>query len=195
VELVTTAWRLVFLAIYLWLFFDVAKQAWHAPYRRPLPPLLVGAIGASFLIILLAGYWQQQDLDTRLVFALTSPIVAMREELFYRLILQTALQRKLQPVAAILLASIAFVLFHIGAQPVNVYTIVSLMSFGVLLGVVYERTRSLRLVVLVHLIVDLLFIVSIKVISPFGALFGYLGVTFVALQAWSFDNSGERMGL
>jgi membrane protease YdiL (CAAX protease family) len=194
-ELVTTAWRLVILAFYVWLFSGALKRAWRQPARRALHPLLTVALAASILIVLAGGYWQVHDTSTMLVFALTTPVVAFREELFYRFILQDGLERKLGSLPAIWLSSLLFVLYHIGSQPMNLGTYVSLASFAILFGAVYQRTRSLRLVVAMHLIVDLVFIVSVSVLAPTWVFIGDVAVLFMAILGWSLDHSRERMGI
>jgi len=193
-ELATTAWRILFVALYVWLFLDRLRAVWVAPARRSIHPLLGFGIAASILSIMTAGYWQNQDMTTVLVFALTTPVAAFREELFYRFILQDALERKMPPLAAVLLSSILFVMSHVGAQPMNFFSVVLLLSPGILLGVLYQRTRSLRLVVMLHLVINLAFLLSMKIISPTAAFLGYVGVIFIALLGWWLDNSRERRG-
>lgn len=78
------------------------------------------------------------------------------EELFFRGIIQSALRRLIRPRHgsyrhrwfAILLAGTLFGLAHIG----NLRDILPLATFGIILGYLYERTGSLYVPVLVHLL-------------------------------------------
>jgi membrane protease YdiL (CAAX protease family) len=192
-ELATTAWRLPFMLLYIYLVRDVFRSGMA---RRGLPRHVALAIAVvlALLVMPLAGHGLDGDLKTRLVFALTTPVVALREELFYRAILQNALERAVHPVAAILISTALFVPFHIGMQPMDLVTISFLAAGGVLLGVIYQRTRSLFLVVTLHLVVDLAFLFPrFQVIQPVAALFGNLIVIFAALIWWMLDRQRERM--
>jgi len=69
------------------------------------------------------------------------------EELFFRGLLQPALMRWTgRPWASILFAGVAFGLFH---YPL-IHTIPALAAFGIFLGFVYAKTRSLTLTILLH---------------------------------------------
>jgi membrane protease YdiL (CAAX protease family) len=95
-----------------------------------------------------------------------------------------------------MLASVVFVLFHIGAQPMTPLTISSMAVAGVLLGVVYQRTRSLWAVVILHGAIDVgvLWLQS-SAYQPFVVMLGVWCALLAALGWWSLDRSRERMGL
>lgn len=77
----------------------------------------------------------------------TSVLAPTLEEFFFRGLLQPALIRWTgRPGASILIAGIAFGLFH---YPL-IHTIPALAVFGVFLGYLYAKTRSLTLVILLH---------------------------------------------
>src|SRR5687767_4162065 len=154
-ELFRTAWRLLFIVIYVWLFLDTVIGDRD---RQPLPrhPLLMASIFVSVATIPLVHQgspfvWHMAALDIVAI-----PIVAMREELFYRAILQSALEKVLHPVSAVLAATLLFALSHVGAQPMNPATISSFVACGVVLGLVYQHTRNLWIVVVLHGIADFL---------------------------------------
>ena len=194
-EITLTAWRVASLAFYAWLFWEPLKAAWRAPVARRVHPLLWVAITLDLLIALTAGYWQNREMAVKMVFALTTPVVALREEVFYRFILQDGLERRMAALPAIALSSAAFVVYHAGYQPMDVAGVLMLLAAGVLMGVAYQRTRSLRLVVGVHLVMDLAFLVSAKMLGPGWVLLGFVLVPLVALLAWSMDRTLERMGI
>ncbi len=119
-----------------------------------LPPL---AIAACFCVPVLSGDWNLPAGETRLVFALTSLVVGMREELVYRGVLQTLLEKKLGLAWAIVITTICFAFYHYGAQPWSVFTVTQYIAFGIIFGLLYARTRSLWLVIWVHTIYDAIY--------------------------------------
>lgn len=127
---------------------------------------------------------------------MTTPIAALREELFYRAILLGSLERAMHPVAAILLAALLFVLSHIGAQPFTLLTISSLAVLGVMLGVVYQRTRILWLVVCIHSVFNVaILLIQVDTYQPFLAFTANSLAILAVLGWWSLDRSRERMRL
>lgn len=194
-ELLVTGWRVAFIVLYVYLYREALRGAWRAPLRRPVHALLWFGIILDLAVVMMAGYGRSVPLDARLVYIATIPAVALREEMFYRFILQDELERRTTPTRAILLASLLFVLFHIGAQPMNLFSVASLAGGALLLGVTYQRTRSLPLVIGIHAAVDLAFMLSWPVLAPAGLLLGHLSIIFIALLAFSLDRSRERMGL
>jgi membrane protease YdiL (CAAX protease family) len=144
----------------------------------------------------LGGSGFEGDLGSRLVFAFTTPIVALREELFYRVILQGALERLIQPVMAILVSAALFVPYHIGMEPMNVPTVSHIISCGVLLGVIYQRTRNLWTVVIVHTILDWVVLgPPFQLVQPSTVLIANILVLLGALIWWSIDRTKQRMGI
>jgi len=74
--------------------------------------------------------------------------VGLGEELVFRYILQARLEGVLGPLWAIMFSSITFAAMHSGYQSTVYIAYVFLVAF--LLGSLYNRTRSLALVALVH---------------------------------------------
>jgi membrane protease YdiL (CAAX protease family) len=66
------------------------------------------------------------------------------EEILFRVILYSGFRRVLAPVPAVLLSSYIFALFH------TVSTLIPIFVLALLLGALYERTRSLPAVFAVH---------------------------------------------
>ncbi|MGB9940843.1 lysostaphin resistance A-like protein [Methanosarcina sp.] len=75
-------------------------------------------------------------------------VVALVEELIFRAILQTSLERFLGPAAGVLLSSLLFGIMHstYGTPYEMVYTFL----VGGFIGYLFYRTRSLPLVVMIH---------------------------------------------
>src|SRR5690242_7714042 len=112
-ELAWNAWRAPFILLYAWL---AAPFLFPAEVRRPMPrhPLLALAI---LLLLTDIGVEPARGPPLyRAVLAITAFLPAIREELFYRVILQGCLERHVGPVASILLASILFTAYHYGVQ-------------------------------------------------------------------------------
>lgn len=81
-------------------------------------------------------------------------VVAVAEELFYRVGLQAALLG--DGVWAIALVSALFAAFHqIGRREIVVVNVLELVAFSCLLGFAYATTRSLALVVGIHALRDI----------------------------------------
>jgi membrane protease YdiL (CAAX protease family) len=194
-ELAITAWRLVFVVLYLWILSNALRPA-RGTGRTSWHPVLVVATAIALAVMPLAGYGIDVDWPSRLVFILTIPIVALREELFYRAILQSALERAVHPIAAILCTTVLFVLYHVGFQPMNPLTVSSIAAVGVLLGVTYQRTRNLWLVVVLHSLFDLVVLVPrFQIIGPATALTGNIVALLGVLIWWSFEDTKERLGI
>ena len=184
-ELAITAWRLVFALLYFWLYFRFVRDA-RASRGVPWHPLILGAAIVDLAAGPFAWGANRLDLQTSLVFASTTPIVALREELFYRAILQGELERKLHPLAAIGITTVAFVLFHIGAQAMTVLTVASMATGGLLFGVIYQRTRNLWLVVILHTLYDWIVLVPRFVqLVPAAVLAGNALAMSLALFWWT----------
>jgi membrane protease YdiL (CAAX protease family) len=97
------------------------------------------------------------DLPLQLTYAATTIFVVVREELVYRYVIQNWLEGWLLPneriFGSILLSSIVFTLYHLGAQPIASFPSIFLASL--LLGAIYNSSgKSLTLVVACHFIDD-----------------------------------------
>lgn len=191
-ELAITSWRVPFVLLYAWLFF--VGMGGKATEKRGVPShlLLWGAVFLAFV----AGppAWGPPppfDLSDS-VFLLTAPIVAMREELFLRAILQNALERAIHPLLAVLATVLLFVGFHVGMQPMNAYTVSALAALGLLCGVIYQRTHSLWLVVLVHTAYDCLpQLPQLGSFAPTMVLLGNVMAFLAGIIWWFLDKEKE----
>jgi len=93
---------------------------------------------------------------TRILFAITSIIVGLREELVFRVLIQNSLESKLGPVYAILITSLIFTVWHFGAIPNNSFAFGQVLISSIFLGLIYSATKSFILVVSLHAIYDAL---------------------------------------
>ncbi len=152
-EFAWTVWRLPFIGIYFWLLAAFLPKA-TACRTVPRHPFLLLA-----LVLSLAEVFNQPErsLDYRAALAASAPVVAIREELFYRAIVQGFMERLAPPWMAIATSTLAFVAFHIGAQPMNVVSITGIAATAILLGAIYQRTGNLWLVAGLHALIDVAF--------------------------------------
>ena len=100
-------------------------------------------------------------ISEQVTLAATTVIVAFREELVYRYVLQNWLESWVSPqnhrMVPIFFSSITFTLYHIGAQPL--WTFPWICIAGLLLGAIYKASgKSILLVIVCHFICDLFFI-------------------------------------
>lgn len=195
-ELAISAWRLVFVVLFGGLYLYVLRSG-RGPRLVQWHPLLVISIVIALAALPLAGYGVEGDWGPLLVFFfLGIPLAAITEELFYRAILQSALERILHPLAAILLGSALFVLSHVETQPIftNAPIASSITATGVILGVIYQRTRSLPLVVILHALFDwILFVPKLHLIGPLTATIGNGIAILTVVVWWSSAHARERI--
>ena len=151
-ELVWTGWRLVFVSFYFWLARDEIRNAPSRPLGHSLS--ILTAIG--LLVVVAPLSWPGHETDARLlVFGIiTTPIVAIREELAYRVLLAGGLAKIGSPVTAMIVSTVAFVGYHVGWQPLGVLTLTAIAGVGLTLCVIYLRTRNLFLIVVLHAFAD-----------------------------------------
>jgi len=148
-------WRtlIVLGAIFLALLSIISPSLEQIRDEHPTPMLLAWAAPASFVWIALEA--------------------GLNEEFLYRAVLQTRLSALLRsPAAGVAATALLFALAHApglylrggpgvdgwSSDPLQVvaYTIATLSPVGVLFGVIYMRTKSLLLAVLLHGLVDVL---------------------------------------
>jgi membrane protease YdiL (CAAX protease family) len=179
-ELAWTAWRVPFLALYYWLF-----RGYLAPRseQRSMPrhPLLVVALVLGLAGV---GFHGPRDPQFALILAATTPIIGLREELIYRVILQGYLDRYMPPLRAILLSNVVFTAYHVGSQPMNVVSVTGIFATGITLGVIYERTRNLWLVAALHAGIDVLYALSPPLPIGAGAIFACNVLAAMAAIIW-----------
>jgi len=124
-----------------------------------LPPVLFGfAPTPAQMGIHLLG--ENTTLSTVIYLVLLGLIAPVAEELLFRGFVYPALRNHLQVLPALLLSSMAFGLMHVNS-PLNWQILV----FGVVLGVLYERTRSVIPCVVCHALNNLLVFATVLLIN------------------------------
>jgi len=169
-ELYTTAARLLTIPLYWSLFRPLIHRRSLQREAVRMPSLHFG-IAALLLVPVVFGNDDRPGFTIRVVFALTSFVVGLREELVYRAILQNLLEEKLGRFGAILLASTIFALYHYGSESALNYSLqrfLELFVFGCIFGLIYRISGSLLLVAILHSILDLIYAISPVVHRPFS---------------------------
>jgi membrane protease YdiL (CAAX protease family) len=191
-ELAWTAWRVPFLALYYWLF-----RGYLAPRieQRGMPrhPMLAAAL---LLTLAGVGFHGPRVVEYQLVLAATTPVIGLREELVYRVILQGYLERYMTPLRAVLLASAIFTAYHIGSQPMNAVSVTGIFAAGIVLGVIYQRTRNLWLVAALHAGIDVVYAIAPPLSINAGTIFicNLLGAMW-AIVWWRIDLNAPGTGV
>lgn len=184
-ELLRTGLRLTSVLVYLYLFRSlILAPPWHTQSLRS--PLLLLGVGAFMSVPPLFGAYSLPD-GMALLFAVTSLPVALKEELLFRGILQQLLGRRLAPWAAILLTSILFTAWHLGALKFSPWTFLQIGLASVILGLVYARTGSLLAVIVLHAVYDALFAYTpvLPMIMPHQWIGVPLLLSVVLLLCWA----------
>lgn len=185
-ELLVTACRLASLLAYWLLFKELLSQA---RTKRPLNPTFSLYCGIALLLMVpllfYGGY--PSDYSYRAIFALTSIVVSFREEVFYRGVMQTILEKRFGFPVALVTSNILFVLYHFGAQPFTTSGIVELFSMGFALGLLYRATGTLIAPIGLHALYDAMWSIGPVVQNPLPDVlripFHLLGAALVLLWA------------
>ena len=191
-ELLISAGRALVAGI-VWMLFRDSLLAQNGRAEHQQYPLVLAAATALFLEAILVGNAGLDGRPLRGTFAATSFVVGVHEELVYRGVLQNLLLARTNLPFSLLLSSLCFTLYHFGAQPLNPLNFLYIFLTSCTLGLIYERTRSLGIVIGIHAIVDALFSFSPFLHPPWPPLFGDYIVLVALLMALSLHpNRGTR---
>lgn len=159
-ELSRSGVRAVILAgvlIAFWCFKSPPDFFKKPKYSRTTLALLV----AVFMQAVVTQAHFVTGLSAQLTYAATTILVAMREELEYRYVIQNWLVGWLVPKGsiypAILFTSVGFTFSHVGVQPISSFPDIFLTSL--LIGAIYHHSgKSISLIIVCHFIFDLFYI-------------------------------------
>ncbi len=154
-EHLRTLMRLFDIAVYYYLFQGYISRI------KPVSGLqkslfLVGALGLLLLTPLLVGNLYFMGDYTRVLFAVSSLAVAVREELTFRVLMQNVLVARIGTVNAIIVTSVVFTLWHYGAAALTWFGFGQVMLASLILGMIYAATQRFLWVVLIHTAYDAL---------------------------------------
>jgi membrane protease YdiL (CAAX protease family) len=111
----------------------------------------------------LANYMDHTTQSFKLFYAFTALFVAIHEEIVYRGVIQELLMRHLSPIKAIVVTSLIFTIYHIGAIDWYINLYIQIFLAGIILGVIYYQTQSLALVIALHTLYD-----ALVTVTPIG---------------------------
>lgn len=170
-ELVTTAVRLLTVGVYWWLFRDIIAS--RVPRMATMKaPFFITGIVALAAVPVLAGEDSLPDLKTQVVFAATSVIVGLREEILYRGVLQNLMCRRMNWFLAIVCSNVIFTIYHYGAWPFTVDYILEFFLVGSAMGFIYYGTGSLVVAAAAHAIYDAAWCFTPFLEHPLGKVWG-----------------------
>jgi membrane protease YdiL (CAAX protease family) len=142
--------RILSIGVLVWLFRSTATS--RVAVAAKFSPRLLVATG-MFLAPILTGDMGPLR-SARYLFAATSVLVAVREELAYRGIFQAMLTRRVGIAPALLISNLVFVAYHIGVGPFRIHFFLQVFLCGTILGIVYYLSGSLILAIVLHAIYD-----------------------------------------
>jgi membrane protease YdiL (CAAX protease family) len=158
--------------------------------------LLIAGVAAILAIpFLFLGWSGEGGLITTIVFALTSIIVGLREELLYRAVLLNMLQPRIGVVGALLCSTAIFTIYHYGAVPFTPLWITECVCISLVLGLIYIRSGSLQVVVAIHALYDGIWFFGPYISHPipdgWRPLFLFPAVV-LAIAWWHFGGLANR---
>ena len=141
-------------ALVFWYFFKATIFSPSAHVAKMRDPLCGAAICLFLAVPLLVGDWSSMGSLARIVFAATSIVVALHEEFLFRGIIQNLFAARYGAFAAIVATSVLATIWHLGALPLNTFNFLQVFVASCILGLVYARTKSIVVVVLLHALYD-----------------------------------------
>lgn len=170
-EAIRTIVRILSAALTLWLFKDVvlfstrktSNTSNALTWKVALPCL---AVLLFFSIPVIQGNWNLPKDGTRIVFALASFPVGLREELVYRAVLITLIAKRFGFIWGLIVSTVAFTFYHYGALPWTTFNIIQYVAAGIILGLLFWTTKSLWLVIWIHTIYDVIWCYTPLLPSP-----------------------------
>ena len=186
---------LALLAFHGWVYARFFKSPLSD--RRPMPrdAMLAMLAVASIIIVPLGGFQEKGGLDRLVRFLAFVSVVVIAEEVFYRGILQAALERVMHPMAAIVLANVAWILAHAPVMEMNALSISIGASAGMVLGVIYCITRSLAWAIAVHLLNDWALVLPLPTLLSNDAVVIVGAIVAIATAGWWFTVGARHVAL
>jgi membrane protease YdiL (CAAX protease family) len=151
-ELYWSAIRVISICILVWLYRRQASR--HSMRPIQLSPRFLFASG-MFLAPIFFGDMGPLS-SARYLFASTSILVAVREELAYRGIFQAALARRFGIVPALVFSNLVFVAYHLGLGPFQLHFFLQVFLCGTILGIIYHLSGSILLAIAFHTVFDVI---------------------------------------
>jgi len=200
-EVLRTGARLASALVYFLMFRNLITSRTPGKVKLVMPVLLAASVVCFLSVPILIGAVNNSNRITEIVFGFTSIAVALREELFYRAVIQRLFESHLGWAAAIVVSNILFVLYHYGAQPFRQDVILDMFLGGCFLGLIYKGTGSLAIAVGIHAGYDAIWSFTPlwggpypKALGVYTELMALLACVFWAQQQvrWSAQKKGPE---
>jgi membrane protease YdiL (CAAX protease family) len=137
--------------------------------------------------VLFRGWSPGGGIGTALIFALTSFVVGLREELLYRAVLINLLQPRFGVIGALIFSTLLFTVYHYGTWAVSWLIITEIVSMSTILGLMYIYSGSLFAVAMLHAVYDAVWFFGPFIRHPLADVwrpaFLLVGVAFIVLWA------------
>lgn len=187
-ELIRTALRLLAVLIY-WFLLRGLIRSQPIPNSTLAQPPLIAALLLFLSVPILVGDLNHMTPFTKLIYAVTSIAVALKEEIAFRALIQNLLAKRLGNLAAILLTTALFTAYHIGAIPLGLFAYGQVVLAGLILGILYARTQSLWLVVWLHTFYDALWSLTpaLPTPLPYNVGLGVLAASLLLASKWGWS--------
>lgn len=154
-EYLRTILRSFSVIAYYYIFKDYILS-FKPTFKSVKSPYIIFSISLFLITPLLVGNLYFMGDYTRVLFAVTSIVVGLREELVFRVLIQNGLESKIGALNAILITSLIFTIWHFGIIPNNWFAFGQVFINSIFLGLIYSATKSFILVVSLHAIYDAL---------------------------------------
>lgn len=169
-ELIRTPLRLVAVLIY-WILLREFIATKKLISTDIVQPHLLFSLVLFLSVPLLVGDLSYMGPGTKVIYAATSTVVALKEEVTFRALMQNLIAKRFGNLAAILVTTVLFTAYHIGAIPLSFFAYGQVIFASLILGILYARTQNLCLVVWLHTLYDALW--SLTPIVAAGPLLPY----------------------
>ena len=169
-ELIRTLFRLGAVLIY-WLLLRNFITSKNLEKTDVFQFHLLLAFALFLSVPLLVGDLSYMGPGTKAVFAVTSIVVALKEEIVFRALIQNLIAKRFGNLTALLVTTVLFAAYHIGAIPLSFFAYGQVVFASLILGVIYARTQNLWLVIWLHTLYDALW--SLTPIITTGAILPY----------------------
>ena len=166
VELARSLLRFLAVSAYWYALPELIEpQSTESSLRQP---VLLLALALFLSVPLLTGDLGKMSQATRWVFAATSILVALKEEIAFRALIQNLLAKRFGNLVAVLGATALFTASHIGVIPASFHAYSQVAAAGLFLGIVFVHTQRLWLVIWLHTFYDALVFVTPVFSPPFA---------------------------
>lgn len=189
-ELIRTALRVVTALIYWGMLKSLilSRKPDFSSFRNA--PVLLGLVLFLSIPPLIGRYGL--DHPTAMLFAVTSLVVAVKEEFLFRGIIQNLLVARFGPLKAVLITSVFFTAWHIGVWTPSLWIFAQIFFASVLLGLVYLRSGSIAAVVLLHAAYDAVFSFTPLMAHPMNENWGFFPLlgSVALVSVWACCGTG-----